>query len=131
MIISYLNPGGGYIIARATAIFFGLCASAFLPAFVGGLFSKRITKAGAIASMIVGFSVTAFWLVFVKTSESSAIGLVQRFADGKSSILADSPNWSVVDPILIALPLSILTVIIVSLMTKPSGKEHLADCFRK
>jgi SSS family solute:Na+ symporter len=131
VIISYLNPGGGYIIARATAIFFGLCASTFLPAFIGGLFSKRITRTGAIASMIVGFGATAFWLVFVKTSESSAIGLVQRFADGKSSILADSPNWSVVDPILIALPLSILTVIIVSLMTKPSGKEHLADCFRK
>ncbi len=119
------------MIARATAIFFGLCASAFLPAFVGGLFFKRITKAGAIASMIVGFGATAFWLLFVKAQEASAIGLVQKFAGGKSSILADSPNWPVVDPILIALPLSILTVIIVSLMTKPSSKEHLADCFRK
>ena len=43
------------IIARATAIFFGLCASTFLPAFVGGIFFRRITTAGAIASMLVGF----------------------------------------------------------------------------
>ena len=32
------------IIARSTAIFFALCASIFLPAFVGGLFWKRMTK---------------------------------------------------------------------------------------
>ena len=47
MLFSYYARGG-YIVARATAIFFGLCASAFLPTFVGGLFSKRVTKAAAL-----------------------------------------------------------------------------------
>ena len=124
---------GGYIIARATAIFFGLCASAFLPTFIGGLFFKRMTKAGAISSMAVGFIITAFWLLFVKSQEASAIGLVQIVTGDKNctSILAGYPNWPVIDPLLVALPISALTAVIVSLMTKPPSKEHLAKCFNK
>jgi len=120
---------GGYIIARATAIFFGLCASTFLPAFVGGLFWKRMTRSGVIASMIVGFLVTAFWLLFVKAAEAEAIGLVKMVMGGKSSIFWNAPNWPVVDPLFIALPLSALTAIIVSLATRPPDKAHLAKCF--
>ncbi len=122
---------GGYIIARATAIFFGLCASAFLPTFIGGLFFKRMTKSASIASMIIGFLITAFWLLFVKSAEAGAIGLVQKFAGGKTSILADHPNWPVVDPLVIALPISIIVAIVVSLLTKPPSQEHLEKCFRK
>ena len=134
---------GGYIIARATAIFFGLCASAFLPAFIGGLFFKRMTRAGAIASMIVGFLATGFWLLFVKAQEAGSIGLVQRVlpeslseaackAAGQPfvpSLLADYPNWPVVDPLLVALPLSLLTAIVVSLLTKPPDAAHVGKCF--
>ena len=119
---------GGFIIARATAIFFGLCASAFLPAFVGGLFFKRITKSAAIASMVVGFLITAFWLLFIKDTEARALGLC-NFIFSKHSLLLDKPNWSVVDPIIIALPLSILTAVVVSIMTKPPSEEHLRKCF--
>jgi solute:Na+ symporter, SSS family len=118
-------------IPRATAIFFGLCASAFLPAFVGGLFFRRMTRAGAIWSMITGFTVTAFWLVFVKAQEASTIGLVQKVTDGKTSILAGHHNWPVVDPLLIALPLSILVAIVVSLITKPPEAAHVDRCFAR
>ena len=110
-------------IARATAIFFGLCAAAFLPAFFGALFFKRGTRAGAIASMIVGALVTVFWLSFVKLPECTVIGLV------KKSILADAPNWPYVDSLLIALPLSTLTMIVVSLLTRAPDEAHLAKCF--
>jgi SSS family solute:Na+ symporter len=110
-------------IARATAIFFGLCAAAFLPAFLGGLFSRRVTKAGAIASMVVGAVVTVFWLAFVKMPECTVIGLV------KKSILADAPNWPYVDSLLIALPLSALTMVVVSLLTRLPDEAHLAKCF--
>jgi SSS family solute:Na+ symporter len=130
VLISYYNEDQGYIIARATAIFFGLCASAFLPAFVGGLFFRRATRAGAIASMVVGFTVTAFWLVLVKEAEASAIGLVFHLTDGKPSILADYPSWPVVDPIVIALPLSILTFVVVSLISKSPPADHLQKCFK-
>ncbi len=122
---------GSMMIARATAIFFGLCGSAFMPAFLGGLFFKRMTKAAAIASMIVGFIITSFWLLFIKAQEAEAIGLVQKFTGGKTSILADYPNWPVVDPVVIALPISLLTAVIVTLFTKPSDKEHLEVCFGK
>ncbi len=120
---------GGYIIARATAIFFGLCSSAFLPAYLGGLFFKRMTRAAAIASMLTGFVVTALWLLLVKAKEAESIGLVQLLTNGKSSILAEYPNWPVVDPIVVALPLSCLVALVVSLLTRPSDQAHINRCF--
>jgi SSS family solute:Na+ symporter len=129
VIISHLNPGGGFIIARATAIFFGLCASAFLPTFLAGLFWKGATRVGAICSMAVGFLVTAFWLLLVKSAEASAIGLVFKVTGGKPSILAGKANWHVVDPIIVALPISALVLIVVSLITKKLPKEHVDYCF--
>lgn len=120
---------GGYIVARATAIFFGLCASAFLPAFVGGLFWKRMTKAGAIASMIVGFIVTAFWLLFIKDQEARALGLCYALFE-KHSLLLDHPSWPVVDPILVAMPISMLTAVAVSLFTNAPSQQHLDRCFK-
>ncbi len=133
IIISYFARGG-YFIARATSIWFGLCASAFLPAFVGGLFIKRITKPAAIASVVVGFVVTAFWLVFVKEAEAGAIGLVRFFTPvvngfHPNSILYNHPNWPVVDPLFVALPLSIFTVVVVSIFTQPPSRAHLELCF--
>ena len=118
-----------YVVARFTAIFFGLCAASFLPAYIGGLFWRRATRAGALASMLVGLSVSLFWLLLIKAKEASAIGLVQQITGGKTSLLADFPNWPMVDPIVIALPLSILTLIGVSLITRPVEAEHLRRCF--
>ncbi len=129
VVISYFNQGGGFIIARATAIFFGLCASTFLPAFIGGLFFKRVTRPAALASMVVGFVVTAFWLLFVKEAEAAALGVVFAVTDMKPSILAGYPNWPVVDPIVIALPLSTFTLIIMTFITKRPSEEHLNKCF--
>jgi len=115
-------------IARATAVFFGLCASAFLPAFLGGLYWKRMTRAGAIWSMFVGFLVTTLWLVFIKDKEASTIGLCSKLF-GKTSLLLDKPNWSEVDPLIVALPISILAAVIVSLVTTPPSREHIKKCF--
>ncbi|EGV32003.1 Na+/solute symporter [Thiorhodococcus drewsii AZ1] len=118
-----------YIIARFTAIFFGLCATSFLPAYIGGLFSQRVTRAGALTSMVVGMGVSLFWLLLVKSKEAAAIGLVQRVTGGKTSILADYPNWPAVDPIIVALPAAFLALILVSAVTKPPSAEHLRHCF--
>ncbi len=126
---------GGYIVARATAIFFGLCASAFLPAYIGGLFFKKATKAGAICSIVVGFAITSFWLIFVKDKEARALGICQAIFDKYSLFLNDTgapiSTWHVVDPIIVALPISLLVMIVVSLMTKNNSKEHLFKCFGK
>ncbi|MCC6863037.1 MAG: sodium:solute symporter family protein [Bryobacterales bacterium] len=114
---------GGYVIARATAIFFGLCAAAFLPAFVGGLYSKRVTAGAAKASILTGALVTTFWLVFIKDSEAQALGICNALF-GVKSLLANTPNWPVVDPLIVALPLSTLVLAAVTLMgcaEEPAG----------
>ena len=122
-------------IARATAIFFGLCASAFLPTFFGALFFKWVTRPAAVASMVVGFIVPAFWLLFIKNQEAEAIGFCNLLFGTEdkpvTSLLLDAPNWPVVDPIVVGLPISILVIIIVSLFTKRPSQDHLDRCFAK
>lgn len=115
------------IIAIATAIFFGLCANTFLPAYMGALFFKWMTKTAAIASMSVGFLGTAFWLLFVHEKESAALGLC-KFVFNQPT-LAKYP-WTVVDPIVVILPLSFLVAVAVSLCTQKPPKEHVEYCFK-
>ncbi len=115
------------IIAVATAIFFGLCASTFLPAYAGALFWKRMTKEGARVSMVVGFLVTAFWFLFVHKKEAEAFGLCKTVF-GVPTLLGKP--WVVVDPIIVALPLALLVAVIASLLTPKMPAEHIAKCFK-
>jgi SSS family solute:Na+ symporter len=115
------------IIAIATAIFFGLCASTFLPAYIGALFVKGMTKIGAITSMLVGFFGTAFWLLFVHEKESAALGLC-KFIFSKPTLVKFP--WTVVDPIVVMLPISLIVAFAVSAFTKRPSKEHLEYCFK-
>jgi len=124
--LGYILPGN--IIARGTAIFFGLCASAFLPMYTVGLFWKRATSAGAIAGLITGTLTCVFWLVFVHKSESSVLG-ISKLLVGRDMLITQMP-WPVVDPIIVALPLAFLVTIVVSLMTKPPSQEHVEECFK-
>ncbi len=114
------------IIARSTAIFFALCASIFLPTFIGGLFWKRMTTKGAIASMLVGLITSSFWLLFVHFKEAKELGICNALF-GTNSLLSGKIIF--VDALIIALPLSIITVIVVSKMTKPMDEKHLHKCF--
>jgi len=125
VVLGYNLPPG--VIAVATAIFFGLCASVFLPSYAGALFWKGMTKAGAVSSMVVGALSTVLLFLFVHKKEAEAIGLCQLIF--QKPTLAPMP-WPVVDPILIALPISAVTAVIVSLMTKKLAKDHVAHCFK-
>ncbi len=99
----------GDIIARATAMFMGLCAAAFLPAYTVAVFSKNPSKLGAIASLLTGSIAWAAWTVFVHKAESSVLR-VSEMLTGSPSVL-DFP-WTVIDSLFIALPLSIAALII-------------------
>ena len=114
MVISILlalaMPAG--IIARATAMFMGLCASAFLPAFAVGVYAKNPSKNGAVASMIVGAAVWLFWTVFVHTAEAKVLG-ISEFLTGSVTILG--APWTVIDPLIIALPASIIVMVLFQL----------------
>jgi SSS family solute:Na+ symporter len=123
LVLALWMPGG--IVAAATAVFFGVSAAAFLPAYIGGLFSRRITRAGAIAGMASGFGLAMLWLVFIHAKNAKLIGVCQWLFDKPS--LGAMP-WSVLDPLVIALPVSTLLTIVVSLMTKAPDESHLDRC---
>ena len=124
--LGYILPEN--IIARGTAIFFGLCAAAFLPMYTSALYWKRATKAGAIAGLITGTAVTVFWYLFIHKAEAVPLGICKALF-GRDILVASMP-WPVVDPILVALPLAVLVTVIVSLITKGPKDKHLVECFR-
>jgi len=112
--LCYRLPGN--IVAVATATFFGMCAAAFLPAYTAALFWKRATRAGAIASMVVGLLSSLAVMTFLHAKEAVAFGISQALF-GKPTLAAFP--WNMVDPIVFALPLSTLTLVVVSLLTQP------------
>jgi len=125
IILAYVLPPG--IVARGTAIFFGVCAAAFLPAYIAALYWKRATRAGVWASIAAGAVISLLGLTFLHRSESGALGICQALF-GKSELISDFP-WPFVDTICYALPISAIVLVVVSLLTKPPREEHLQSCF--
>ncbi|MBN1324446.1 MAG: sodium:solute symporter family protein [Methanotrichaceae archaeon] len=124
--LGYLLPES--IIARGTAIFFGLCASAFLSTYAAAVFWKRATRQGAIASLITGTFASIFWLVFVHKSEATALG-ISKMIIGRDLLITQMP-WPVVDPIVVAFPLAFVVMVVVSLATKPPEEDEVEKCFK-
>jgi len=126
VVLAYTLPGS--IIPAATALFFGLCASSFLPMLVGALFTRGITKAGAIWGMCAGFFASMFWLLVVQMVKAKHPALLAPLLFGRDSML-DFP-WKYVDALIVGLPLSTIVTIVVSMVTKKIPKEHIDLCFR-
>ncbi len=118
-IISYTLSAG--IIARGTALFMGVSAATFLPAYFCSLYWKKATRQGATASLLVGLTVSLFAMLFLHKSEAIPIGLCKKLT-GKP-VLIDIFPWFAIDPIVFALPLSILTLVVVSLLPKKNRKK--------
>ncbi len=55
-----LNPPG--FAAGTVALAFGIAASSLFPAIMMGIFSKKVTKEGAIAGMLSGLGITLFYV---------------------------------------------------------------------
>lgn len=126
MWIGYKLPPG--IIARGTAIFFGICAAAFLPTYIAALYWKRVTKTAAISSILSGVVVSLFTLLFMHKQEAVPLGICKALF-GKDFLFDQFP-WMIIDPIVIALPLSALVLVVVSYFTKPVDKEHTEMCLK-
>jgi solute:Na+ symporter, SSS family len=107
VVLAFVMPGN--IIARATAMFMGLCACSFLPAFCMALFSKRPSATAAKLSLVVGAVSWFLWTTFVHTAEAMQLGICKALF-GQVTLLG-SP-WNVVDAMVIALPLSILGLVV-------------------
>ncbi|HKK32134.1 MAG TPA: sodium:solute symporter family protein, partial [Desulfomicrobiaceae bacterium] len=122
------------VIARATAFFFGLCAAAFLPAYMLGLYWKGMTKTGAKVSMVGGFTASMLWLLFIHKKEAVAIGLCKALFGTTTLVSEAAPgSWIFllqwVDPNVIALPLSMLLAVSVSLAGQAMEREHVKVCW--
>ena len=127
VVLGFLLPAG--IIARGTAIFFGVCAAAFLPAYVAALYWKRATVAGVWASIITGVAASLFGLLFLHRKESAALGICKAIF-GKDELISAHP-WPFVDTFVYSLPLAIIALIVVSLLTRAPETEHLNKCFKR
>ena len=125
LILSFVLPEG--IVAIATAFFFGLCGATFIPSYLFGLYWKRGTRTGAKASILCGFFVSLLWMLFFHEQESKAIGLCKLLFN--CDTLSALP-WSMIDPQIIALPISFLVFIAVSLFTIPISEETIRKAFR-
>ena len=107
VIVAFLMPGS--IIAIATAMFMGLCASVFLPVFAVAVYCKRPDPLAAKASLVVGALVWFFWALFVNARYAAVFG-VSKALLGTTGVLGYP--WSAIDPLVIALPLSAITILI-------------------
>jgi SSS family solute:Na+ symporter len=109
-ILAILLPVG--IIARATVMFMGLCACAFLPAFAVGIYAKAPSTKAALYSMVSGAAVWFVWTAFIHAAEAKPLGICQAVF-GQATLLG-SP-WTAIDPIVIALPLSFIVMLVLQL----------------
>ena len=120
--------GGTAIIARGTAIFFGICAAAFLPMYFGALYFRNMTRLSAWACFVTGTLTSLFWLFFVHAKESKPL-MVCNTLFGVDS-LGSGTLWAVVDPLVIALPASALVTILFNLKrSKACSEQHIERCF--
>ncbi len=120
------------LIAQATAVFFGICAAAFLPVYIGALFVRRLSRKAAVISILTGSLSSSFWLFFVHGKNAATIGLCQ-LVFGKPHLFADTAlaKLAMVDAVVIAVPLSALALVVAGLLTRPDVDElHLEKCFK-
>jgi cation/acetate symporter len=105
--VTLLRPGDILFMVGAA---FSLAASAFFPALVLGVFWKRANQAGALAGMIVGIGVCAWYM-----------GTRYEFFQRVFGLEAAAwPLWFGIQPIssgVFGMPVGLLTLVVVSLIT--------------
>jgi len=119
------------IIATGTAMFMGLCAASFLPAYVSALYIKKISTKAVIIGMITGFVVGIFWIFFIHEKEATSLQLCMALFN-KTSLVKETglAKLAMVDPVIIAFPASIIATIIGAFTTKVNLPEkHIKECF--
>ncbi len=123
------------IVALATAFFFGLCSSSFLPVFVLGIYWRGMTWAGACASMVGGFTISTLYALFIHQKEAVAFGLCKNIFGVDTLVSSYAPMstiWKLqfVDQNVIALPLSFIIAVVVSLVTANIDQKHIDRCWK-
>lgn len=122
------------IIAKFTTMFFELTTAAFLPMYIGALYSKTMPKAAAKWSMIAGSIAWFFWTFFVHSNASFM--RICNLIFGKTSIVLGTPleSLSMVGTTFIAFPVSVIVCLIVWASYRAKNKsdidrEYVEKCF--
>lgn len=102
------------IIVNIMSFSWGVVSGCFIGAYIWGIYSKKITKAGAWAGMICGLLTVAIPTIILTASAGF------KAAAGKS------PEMGVA-----AMAVSIIAVPLVSLFTKKFDKEHIDKVFNR
>jgi SSS family solute:Na+ symporter len=118
VIVAFLMPGS--IIAIATAMFMGLCASAFLPVFAVAVYCRKPDPTAAKVSLVLGAVAWFIWALFVNARYAGVFGLSKALL-GTTSVLPYP--WSAMDPLVIALPISALAIVILQFRAGKCGVQ--------
>jgi len=100
VILAYVMPNN--IIAKATSIFMGFTAATLLVSYAYSLYSERPDKRAAFISITAGGAVWVVWGLLFCSSITNVLGY--------SSLIAGS-SWALVDPLILALPASLLALV--------------------
>jgi len=125
VVYCFLMPND--IIAKATSLFMGLTAAALLPLMSYGLYAKKPRKEVALASITVGTASYLFWALFINAGSSIFLPIC-KWLTGKTVLFTGTIQF--VDALVIALPLSLLTLVIAILFVRwryPDSKEEGAE----
>jgi len=104
------------IIAKATSIFMGITAAALLPAYFHVLYSKRPNRQAAVVSIAVGSFTYMFSALFLNAGMCIFLPVCQMITG--NAVLFPNTTIAFVDPLVISLPLSIISMAIVILVQK-------------
>ncbi len=87
-----------------------------------------MTKFGAYAGFITGTLVSIFWLFFIHLKESKPL-MICKAIFGVDS-LAEGTLWAIVDPLVIALPASIIMTLVLNPLGRIKDSKYVEACFK-
>lgn len=106
VVYCYLMPND--IIAKATSVFMGVTAAALLPAYFHGLYSENPNRKAAMLSIVVGTLSYMILALFFNTGTSVFLPICDLITG--SQVLMPGTLLASTDPLVIALPLSIVAM---------------------
>jgi len=119
VVYCYLMPND--IIAKATSLFMGMTAAALLPLMSYGLFAKNPKKKVVIPSLIVGTTAYVLWALFINSGSAVFLPICKMLTGNPVLFMEGTLRY--VDALVIALPLSAITLAIMYFFTRKSGDE--------
>ncbi len=122
VVICYVMPND--IIAKATSVFMGMTAAALLPTYTHGLYSKKPNAFAAKISMALGTVTYLIWALFMNAGTATFLPICKLITG--SNVLFPGSVVSGIDAVIIALPISIIAMVIVLIAQRQIVKHEVS-----